>query len=474
MTAITSAFHDYRAIWRVTTLQRTESAAKHMRSLAVVLLVGGAIFLAIAFWRNRLDGWIVARLLLGLGASWGALAWAILFVPGSALLHSAPHGGLVPRQRRRLMQMSGGGWLLLTLALAAVAGTWTAFPLIGAFLLSFAGALSTGNPRALMPVIVIGNWSWLSRRVLPPGLVEMLAGDTACAVYAVLLVPIAAWTLRWMYPAGGDAHFTRHDTLRGQLARFEGRGGASLQDGCSPGAYTAALRRADPGRMLMHALGPAVHWSAWTGLVAIMLAVGIGIRLLLAWQAGGAGGSLQDAVDRGAAAGLGMLMLMILFSTAAFSQAITRTRGEQALLRLAPLAGDAALLNRRLAAQLLQRGLVLWAVLAVAILAVSVLVAGPGVLLRQFGLCCLAGQVAMTGLLGDYAGKGGWTQALAWRAAGLALLEVLAAAGLAWVSGIPVWLWMAAIALGVAGFRLRRSWLGMLAAPVAFPARRMG
>jgi len=487
MTMMTNALRDYRTIWRVTTVQRVDGAARRMRRLAILLLLGGVVFLGVAIGRGRLDGWIAARLLLGLGTAWAALAWAILFVPGAALLNSAIHARLMPRQRRRLIQMSGGGWLLLTLALTAVAGTWTAFPLIGAYLLSFALALATGNPRTLAPVIVIGNWGWLSHRVLPPGLVDTLAGDSATALYALLLVPATAWAMRWMYPAGGDAHFDRHAALRGHIARFEGRGGSSLDEGRSARAYAAALRRdcsrgglrgrrpADPARMVMHALGPSVHWSAWTGSIVVMLAVGVGIRLMRMWQEGGGGSqSLHDFIDGASLAGLGMLMIMILFSTAAFSRAITRTHGEQALLRLAPLAGNAALLNRRLAGQLLQRALGLWVVLAVAILCVSVLVAGSGVLLRQFGLCCLAGQVAMLGLLGDYAGKGGWHAALVWRAAGLVLLEVAGAAGLAWVSGASIWLWMAAIAVGVAGFRLRRSWQRMLAAPVAFPARRMG
>ncbi|TQK02704.1 hypothetical protein [Herbaspirillum sp. SJZ107] len=482
MKMMTRALRDYRALWRAATVQRVEGAPRLMRRLAILLLLGGAGFLALAIVRGGLDGWIAARLLLGLGTAWVALVWALLFVPGSALMNMASHARLVPRQRRRLMQMSGGGWLLLTLALTAVAADWTVLPLAGAYLLSFAVALASGNPRALLPIIVMGNWGWLSRRVLPPGLGETLAGEPAMAVYTVLLVPVAAWTLRWMYPAGGDAHFARQDALRSNFARFEGIGGGtrSLEGGgATLRAYAAALRRdcrdgrrrANPGRMLMHALGPSVHWSSWAGLVAVMLAVGIAIRLLV-WQAGSA--PQQGAAAHGVGAGLGMLMLAILFSTAAFSQAIDRTRGEQALLRLTPLAGDTALLNRRLAGQLLRRGLGLWAGLTLAILCVSMLAAGPGVLPIQFGLCCLAGQVAMMGLLGDHAGQGGWRPALAWRAAGLALLELMAAAGLAWVSGMPVWAWMAAVALAVAGFLLRRSWQGMLAAPVAFPARRLG
>jgi len=205
-----------------------------------------------------------------------------------------------------------------------------------------------------------------------------------------------------------------------------------------------------------------------------MLAMGIGIRLLLAWQGGESGNqSIHDFVEGASMSGLGMLVLTILFSTAQLRQSMTRTRGEQSLLRLAPLTGNTALLNRRLATQLLRRALGLWIVLTVTILAVSALVAGPGVLARQFGLCCLAGQIAMMGLLGDHAGNGGWHIGLAWRAAGLALLEALAALALGGLTRTPVWLWMAAIALGVAAFQLRRSWGVMLAAPMAFPARRL-
>ena len=478
MSAISNALQDYRNIWRVMALQRTERTAWWMYRLALLLIGGGAIFVGVAIWRNQLDPWIVVRLLLGLGAFWGGATWVGPFASVSMRMNSAINARLVPRQRRRLLQMAAGGWLLLTLAFTVAAGTWTLFPLAGVYLLSIAMVIQTGNPRALAPIIVIGNWGWLSRRVLPPRLAEALAGDTAMVVCGVLLVPAAAWVLRRMYPAGGDTHFERHATLRRRIV--EGRGGVGDPGNRSVRIYAAVLRRdsrhgpqrADAGRMLMHALGPEVHWSAWTGFVGVMLVLGIGIRLLLAWQESSR--SLHDFMSGASLLGLGSLVLAILFATAAFSQAINRTRGEQALVRLAPLAGDATLLNRRLALQLLQRGLGLWAALTLAILCVSILVAGPAVLLRQFGLCCLAGQVAMMGLLGDYAGQGGWRPALAWRAGGLALLEVLAAVGLARVSGMSFWTWMAAIALAVAGFRLCRAWQGMLAAPVAFPARRLG
>lgn len=483
MNTMTSALQDYRNIWRVTTVQRVDGSVKLVRRLGLLTLVGGAAILAIAMARHQLDAATSARLLLGIGAFWLALIWTVLFVPGSVLLNVVTHARLVPRQRRRLMQMTGAGWLVLTLALTVVAGTWTALPVVGFYLIAFASMFSAGKIRAVAPIIIVGNWSWVSRSVLPPALVDVLASDAAMALLAVLLVPAGALALRWMYAPGGDAHFIRHDTLRKHMARFEGHGGAGRQEDGTIRAYAAALRRdskhgrqrADPGRMLMHALGPSVHWSAWTSSIVVMLAAGIVIRLLRMWQeSGGGSGSLHDFIEGASSAGLAMLVLTILFSAAAFGQAIARTRGEQALLRLAPLAADTALLNRRLAAQLLRRGLGLWAGLTLAILCASVLVAGPGVLLRQFGLCCLAGQVATMGLLGDYAGKGGWGPALAWRAAGLGLIEVLAAVVLAWLSGTSIWAWTVVVAVAVAGFRLRRSWQGMLAAPVAFPARRMG
>jgi hypothetical protein len=95
-------------------------------------------------------------------------------------------------------------------------------------------------------------------------------------------------------------------------------------------------------------------------------------------------------------------------------------------------------------------------------------------LLRQLGLCCLAGQVAMMGLLGDYAGgRGGWNLALGLRAGAYALVQVLAAVGLGKLTGTTAWPWLIEISLAVCVAKLRLDWKRMLAAPPAFPAGRM-
>ena len=134
------------------------------------------------------------------------------------------------------------------------------------------------------------------------------------------------------------------------------------------------------------------------------------------------------------------------------------------------------MLNRRLAGRVLRQALGCWAALTVVVLGVSLLLgAGPDALLRQLGLCSLAGQVAMMGLLGDYAnGTGGWHLKLGLRAAALAAVQALVAVGLGRLTGTMPWPWLIEISLAVCVVQLRLDWRRMLAAPPAFPAGRLG
>ena len=99
---------------------------------------------------------------------------------------------------------------------------------------------------------------------------------------------------------------------------------------------------------------------------------------------------------------------------------------------------------------------------------------GPDALLRQLGLCCVAGQAAMMGLLGDYASeRGGWSVMLGVRAGAYALVQALVAVGLGRLTGTTAWPWLVAIPPAVCWVQLRHDWRRMLAAPPAFPAGRM-
>jgi hypothetical protein len=294
------------------------------------------------------------------------------------------------------------------------------------------------------------------------------------------------WGLRWLYPAGGDRYLERRADQLKRVSRLDfcNEDKQAMPQGMASKGnlsfYRIALRcdartgrrGADPAAMLMHALGPTAHWTAWIGAVAMMLLVGGGARIALDWSRGVA---VQALVAQMTSVGPALLALVIAFSTAQYGQQLRRTRGEQALLRLTPLAGDAALLNRRLAARMLTQALVIWAVLTAAVLGVTLLLgAAPDALLRQLGLCCLAGQAAMMGLLGNYASeRGGWSAALGLRAGAYVLVQAIVAVGLGRLTGTTAWPWLVALPLAVCVVQLRHDWRRMLAAPPAFPAGRM-
>jgi hypothetical protein len=404
----------------------------------------------------------------------------MLYVPGSVLLNTASNARLLPRQRRRLMQMTGAGWLACTLAFALVFDNWATLPLVGAYLIGLP-LLLTGHRQAAPFVFLSCGWPMLTRTVLPGWLVAAISSPASVAVLCALLLPVGAYALRLLYPDGGDAHLDQRGEQVKRIQRFSALGASGTCEGGGPTGkgilrvYALALRRdcrrADPATLLMHALGPAAHWSAWVGGIAAILVISGGMRFMLAW---GVSDKLEDVLKVVAGVGMSSLSALTVFCTAQFSQQLRRTRGEQALLRLTPLAGDAALLNRRLAGQLLKGALCNWTMISASILAATALIVGdPHALLRQFALCCLGGQVALLGLLGDYAGDGGWHLMLALRAALLAACEAAIAVGLDWVLGTTVWPWLMVMALAGAAFQLRRSWRAMLAAPVAFPAGRM-
>jgi hypothetical protein len=475
-----AALRDYRIIWRMATAQEEGRTARMLGLVAGAVAACIAILLAAAALDGRLDGMDVLRFLVGVTALWQLLVWAFVFVPGSIRMNSPVNARLLPRQRRRLMQMTVASWLLVSLGLAFGIDLAATLPVVALGTLGLA-LLGAGNRYASGLLVVGGNWAWLSHVLLPQAWVDFMAGSATMPVLAVLTLPAGAWGLRWLYPDGGDAYLERRAAQLKRVSAFDQCGadkhpvpeGMAARGNLS--LYFVALRRdvrrADPGAMLMHALGPTAHWTAWTGAIAIMLLIGCGARFALAWSHGGVAQSLFDGF---AGIGAALMALVVVFSTAQYGQQLRRTRGEQALLRLTPLAGNAAQLNRRLARRLLCQALGVWAGLTVSLMSLTLpFGTGPDVLLRQLGLCSLAGQVAMMGLLGDYAGNGGWNPALALRAAVLALVQALVAVGLGALTGTTAWPWLVAIPLMVCVVLLRRDWRRMLAAPPAFPAARM-
>jgi hypothetical protein len=132
---------------------------------------------------------------------------------------------------------------------------------------------------------------------------------------------------------------------------------------------------------------------------------------------------------------LAALPLGVAFGTLVYGQQLRRRAGEEVLLRLTPRVGDTALLNRRLAVQLLRAGLLNGVMTSAAIFASTAVIGLDGAMLwRELAICCLAVQVSTMGLLGDYTGRGGWNTE---RVLAAVALEV-AAGGLAYVLAAPV------------------------------------
>lgn len=472
-----AALQDYRAIWRAAAAQRQPGAARTLYLTAGAVCACAAIVAVL----GDLLGIQVLRLFVGTATLTLALIWTFLFVPGAIRMNSPINAWLLPRQRRRLIQMTTTYWMLATAGIALGIGAWSAVPVSALSLLGLM-LLSAGNKQVVPLLVVGGNWPWLARVALPPAWADVATGSAAMAALTVLVPPAAVWGLRWLYPASGDAYLARRADQIRRLGRFDqcGEDRQPVPEGMAGQGnlsfYRVAprcdRRRPDPGAMLMHALGPMAHWTAWIGGLVTLLIVGGAMRLVLAWtHAAG----MQALVGWMMSVGPALLALTIAFSTAQYGQQLRRTPGEQALLRLTPLAGDAALLNRRLAARMLRQALAVWAVLTATVLTVTLLVgAGPDAFVRQLGLCSLAGQVAMTGLLGDYAdGSGGWNLMLGLRAAALAAAQALVAVGLGRLTGTTAWPWLVVLPLAVCCVLVRRDWRRMLAAPPAFPAGRM-
>jgi hypothetical protein len=467
------ALRDYRNIWSVATARRESGA---IGALRWILLAMAAIGVVLALAHHNGGPEVALRVLLGFGVLWLTISWAFLFLPVSLLLNSAANARLIPRQRRRLMEMAAGGWLLASVAVALVAHDWGFAPLAGLYFLALAFILA-GRRSALAVVFVLTNWNWLWSKALPAKLVQAAESGPAHTVLMVAVLAAGAWSLRWLYPAGGDAHVERHAGQARNLLRFTRPGWVTrpeptnMADPASWRLYALMLRRAcrarDPGEMLYQVLGPAAHWTVWLSGAALIIVFGVAARLWLIPIGG-------RVVDVATSAGTIGPLILLLASTGQVGQLLRKTRGEQALLRLTPLAGDTAALNRRLAVQLLRQTLCVQALLAVAILlATALLGAQPDAILRQLALCCLAAQAAMPGLLGDYAGAERsnlrrWLDALL-----PAALETAIAFGFGLVLGTSPWPWLALLAVGMGAGQVWLGWVHMLSAPPAFPVGRM-
>jgi hypothetical protein len=222
-----------------------------------------------------------------------------------------------------------------------------------------------------------------------------------------------------------------------------------------------------PQALLMHALGPEAHWSVWLVIPATVLAIGLGVGLYPVV----AGHPMpRSTTDWMLGFSMATMNMMILFITAAIDQQLRKTRGEQTLLRLTPLAGDAALLNRRIVAGALKASLASWVLLSASLLLLAWLIGGAGeVLLQDIAGSCLAGRLAVAYLLPRLGNT-----AAPFTLKRLGVLVLLGACDGALAYGLSllggsVWGWLVVVSAAACAVQIVRARRRLMQAPPLYP-----
>lgn len=468
---------DYWLLWRMAL------STRHPRASAIVLglTAVATIVVALLVQLKNADPLMTAGVALRVALGGVMMGWMLYFVPGAVKLNTPFTARLVPRLRRRLIELTALVWLVAIVSSALMTqGTRLSPALVllgtGTWLAAY-GLGQSGNR--------VGAWvqfaAWMLvvfHEHLPAGLLDALKSGTGFAIAALLMLTFGALALQWMFLNGGERHYAAREaqilqadklTVAGQFKeRKQHRIGASL--------YEWVLRRdsaaRNSGRLLGHLLGARNHWVHRALAMAGILAVGV-VAMVLLHFFGSA--DLQDMITNIGWAGAAMLMLGALFDCERRNMRLKDTAAEQALMRLVPpLPGGAPAFNRQLAGTLLRVGLLEWAMLAATALCLGLL---SGATLANLGwqacLCCLTLPVVAANLR-DHAQRVGL---LGWQLlCGFVLsvcISVAVGAAAHGVFGLPVLAGTAlasiviAIALVANGFRRAET------APYAFPAGRL-
>jgi hypothetical protein len=281
--------------------------------------------------------------------------------------------------------------------------------------------------------------------------------------------------MRVLFPTG-DRHIRQRAAVdKGLRAAQDPAARGSEQAVTMRGWYGWALARAGRNRMaagerMLHAFGPAAHWSVSASVLAVLLLVLVAGRLLI----GLTSGDNQQAVS--VVGGFVVFPLLMLFAVAP-QRIVARaavTPGEQALMRLTPAAPQSRAFNRKLADALMRRALIEWALVTAGLLGVTVMVNAPWtIMLLQLAVCCLALPLT-TAVLRDYARSPKLAGYYTW----LAMLSLVLSAGATYFASLRGWPVLAAviaIAVGVGATAVAAASRkhGMLQSPVAFPAGRL-
>lgn len=459
---------DFSLIWRHAVAPKR--LRKIMWCVCALLAVGGGM---LAYHAD--GGELTPRHTLLLVMPWfmlGVLYWLDL-VTGAVRQNTPANAQLVPRLRVRAMQLVGLVWILFTLSITLALSNGFGHPALwsvaAASWLLGGAMVRVGLQYGMLLMFVSFGVLLLPRPVMlmVQDLAATPAGTAACGLWIALLAWFGAYSL---FPKG-DRHFNQRAAVEKGVRQEQGTHTANKRSSLyAMDLGRASRQRNSAGELVLHAFGPGAHWSVSAQMLALMAAVLIAGRLLLAATG-------TDARMLAPFAG-GFIIIPLLLTFASIPQRIvgraTASAGEQAVLRLAPMAPRTGQYNREIATALLRRALGEWAIVTVALVAVVGAVnMHNDIALLQFAVCCLA-MPLMTVVLRDYAREPALRKSYMY----LAAIYLVVAAGVAYfamlrTSIVPVLVTCIVVGAGatslIAASRRRK----MIAAPVAFPAGRM-
>ena len=473
---MTAALRDYRVLWRMALSARASYTNVFLLSVTAL----AALSVGLLVWLKSSDAGLAlgmaARIVLG-----GLLiGYVMYFLAGAPKLNTPVHARLVPRMRRRLMQLTAASWAGATgLAVLLAWGT----PLSPAFVL-----LGMGTWLATLGLARSGHRAgsvaqfMLFPGFMVPGVVDLarrhLGHGVGFAMAVALMLALAAFTLRTMFMNGGDRHFALRTKQKIQAERLtvEGQFKARDHNRFAMGIYLAALRRDsaghNPGKLLAHLLGAREHWTQQV-LVLGSVALLTGIAVFVLRQVGGE--TVRAMLTDNAPNFASWVFIASFFEFGGRNTRLIDTRGEQALLRLAPvMPARAPLFNRSLARLLLRNAATHWCMLLAASLWVTLAAGAPAsVLLKQVCLACLT--LPLIGLnlrdqsrLSSMLGSSVYVFLLS--SAGVSILAgmILRAA-----TGMPFLHGAALMSIVIACVDGTRRWKASVDAPHAFPVGRL-
>ncbi len=468
---------DYWLLWRMALSTRHRHASAFILGLGVLVALVIGLLVQIKNGDPMLSLGLALRIFLGVVLA----SWLIYFVPGAIKLNSPANARLVPRLRRRLIQLTAIVWVVAvaTVTLMTLETRLTpALVFLGTGIWIAAFGLGQSGNR-------VGQWvqfaAWMFivfNRHVPAGLLALLQSGTGFAAATLLMLAFAAYALQATFLDGGERHYAAREAQVLQTERLTASGQFRERSQVKFGAafYRWALRRdcqaGEPGKLLTHLLGSMNHWTYRAVMLGAFVAVSAIVLVALRTFAGP---ELQQMVTDMAWAGFACMMLLPLFENERRNVRVKDTAAEQALFRLAPrMPVSAPAFNRKVAATLLRIALLEWGMLAFTVLCLGVMSgASASNLFLQACACCLTLPL-VGGNLRDHArrvGPMGWQMliglivsiglsvALGMLARELTGLPVMAGAALASI----------AIALAVVALGVHRA----DGAPCAFPAGRL-